>query len=238
MSSIPDWYTLGYVDGLKHDFRLIMLDPRGQGESDKPHSTEAYTPEQRVDDVVAVLDAAAVERTHFWGYSLGGRVGFDVAVLRPDRLVSVILGGSSPFESPPNVAWHELLRDGVAALMDSLKTTPGFSPPPPALFERWLANDSEALAAAALVERPSLEAHLDAIKLPMLVYCGDQDLAYERAKRAAAALPNATFVALPGLDHMAAIVNSDGVLREARVFLTRTSAQVGSAAARGMSSST
>ncbi|MBV9325822.1 MAG: alpha/beta fold hydrolase [Chloroflexi bacterium] len=101
MSSIPDWYTLGYVDGLKHDFRLIMLDPRGQGESDKPHSTEAYTPEQRVDDVVAVLDAAAVERTHFWGYSLGGRVGFDVAVLRPDRLVSVILGGSSPFESPP-----------------------------------------------------------------------------------------------------------------------------------------
>jgi pimeloyl-ACP methyl ester carboxylesterase len=230
VSSIPDWYTLGYVDGLKDDFRLILVDPRGQGESDKPHFTDAYTPEQRVSDVVAVLDAAGVERAHFWGYSLGGRVGFDVAVLRPDRLVSVILGGAHPFGSPPNVAWHELLRDGVPALMESLKTTPGFSPPPPTLYERWLANDSEALAAATLVERPSLEAHLGAIELPVLIYCGDQDLAYEGAKRAAAALPNATFVSVPGLDHMAAIVNADEVLQEARAFLARTGAKAGSAA--------
>ena len=64
-SSVPDWYTLGYVDVLKGDYQLILLDPRGQRESDKPHSPEAYGPEHRVADVIAVLDALKIERTHF-----------------------------------------------------------------------------------------------------------------------------------------------------------------------------
>ena len=94
---------------------------------------------------------------------------------------------------------------------------------------RWLANDSEALAAAALVERPSLEAHLDAIKLPMLIYCGDHDLAYKGAKRAVPALPNVTFLSVQGPDHIGAIVNADRVLQEARAFLAVRDAKAGSA---------
>jgi pimeloyl-ACP methyl ester carboxylesterase len=40
-----DWYDFGYVEALKDDYRLILLDPLGQGESDRPHSTEAYISE-------------------------------------------------------------------------------------------------------------------------------------------------------------------------------------------------
>lgn len=53
--------------------------PRGQGQSDKPHTPDAYTMESRVADVIAVLDAIGPDRVHFWGYSLGGMIGFQVA---------------------------------------------------------------------------------------------------------------------------------------------------------------
>src|SRR5438093_1084823 len=57
MSSIADWYSAGYVDALKAEHLLVLLDPRGQGDSDKPHKTALYIPAHRVADVLAVLDA-------------------------------------------------------------------------------------------------------------------------------------------------------------------------------------
>ena len=40
--SIETWYELGYVDTLKHDYRLILVDARGHGHSDKPRTPDAY----------------------------------------------------------------------------------------------------------------------------------------------------------------------------------------------------
>jgi pimeloyl-ACP methyl ester carboxylesterase len=40
--SIDDWYEFGYVDALKRDYRLILVDARGHGQSDKPHDPNAY----------------------------------------------------------------------------------------------------------------------------------------------------------------------------------------------------
>jgi pimeloyl-ACP methyl ester carboxylesterase len=37
LAAAGDWYDLGYVEALKDDYRLILLDPLGQGVSDKPH---------------------------------------------------------------------------------------------------------------------------------------------------------------------------------------------------------
>src|SRR5690349_17922422 len=78
MGSIPDWRDAGYVDALNGENTLVLLDPRGQGESEKPHETAAYVPEQRVADVLAVMDALGIARADFLGYSMGGRVGFDL----------------------------------------------------------------------------------------------------------------------------------------------------------------
>ena len=54
--SVVDWYEAGYVDALRSDYRLILIDARGHGASDKPHDPGAYELERRVADVVAVLD--------------------------------------------------------------------------------------------------------------------------------------------------------------------------------------
>lgn len=72
----------------------------------------AYDVRLMAGDALAVLDACAVERTHFWGYSMGGRVGFQIASDAPQRLRSLILGGTSPASGPqpPEALPGPLLR--------------------------------------------------------------------------------------------------------------------------------
>src|SRR4051794_27173214 len=75
-SCAEDWEGDGYVAALRDRYRLVLLDPRGQGQSDKPRDPAAYTLAHRVADILAVLDAAGVDRAHVWGYSMGSWIGF------------------------------------------------------------------------------------------------------------------------------------------------------------------
>lgn len=70
--SLERWHEAGYVDALRRDHQVILIDARGHGASDKPHDIEAYSPRSSVADVLAVLDALDVSKAHFWGYSMGG----------------------------------------------------------------------------------------------------------------------------------------------------------------------
>ena len=61
-ASIEDWYDYGWVEGLKEDFRLILIDHRGHGHSDKLHDTDSYTLEQSMSDITAVLDELGIQK--------------------------------------------------------------------------------------------------------------------------------------------------------------------------------
>jgi pimeloyl-ACP methyl ester carboxylesterase len=91
-------------------------DARGHGQTDKPHDPERYSSPQIVSGVTAVLDALGVGRAHFYGYSMGGRYGFGMAKHAPDRLLSLAIGGNSPFRNPERGAqFITLLRQGAEA---------------------------------------------------------------------------------------------------------------------------
>ena len=214
--AIGAWYQWGYVDALKDDYRLILIDPRGHGASDKPHDPAAYETQTRAGDVIAVLDALGVQKAHYLGYSMGGRIGYDLAKLAPERLASLMIGASSPFAS--KAGYQDLLAQGMEAFLAQQPVpehvlTPEFR----ALF---LANDVKALMAAS-IDRPSVEDILPTLKFPCLLYAGDADAGYENFKRAAALIPGATFETLPGLDHWAGIYRSDLALPVIQSFLKR-----------------
>lgn len=216
-----DWYPLGYVDALKDDYQLILIDPRGQGNSDKPHEPEAYGPRYRVGDVIAVLDAANVDRAHFLGCSMGGRIGLDLALRRPERLTSLVLEGAHPFGNAldDHEAFRESLSQGMERFLDANREV--FGRLPQEILDRWVAtSDPEALS-AALVREPSLEANLPDIRVPALLYCGEGDAGHEKARRAAELMPEATFALLPGLDHLGAYIASGVSLPHVRAFLSR-----------------
>jgi pimeloyl-ACP methyl ester carboxylesterase len=66
----------GYVDALKDDYQLILVDMRGHGQSDKPADPAAYAAETQVGDIVTILDELGIDKAHFYGYSLGARLGW------------------------------------------------------------------------------------------------------------------------------------------------------------------
>ena len=227
LGSLEDWRRedTRYVDALRDAYRLVLLDPRGQGRSDTPHDPSDYSIDQRVGDVLAVLDAEGIERTHYWGYSMGGWVGFGLGTSAPERVASLILGGADPFNldagSIEDDAWLRLFRQGMPAFVADWEQRD--SNMPAITRERWLALDPRAMAAAreARLMEPSLEDALPTVQTPTLIYYGTEDYPDRLPERATALMPNATVVALEGLNHPQAMRRSDLVLPHVMAFLDR-----------------
>lgn len=194
--SLEDWRQLGYVDALKDTHRLILVDARGHGLSDKPHDPADYVLEKQVEDIVAVLDKLGIDKTHYFGYSMGGKLGWALAKYAPDRLISVIIGGGTPED---------------------------FNPNSDILYTRWKKEEGiDTDAVIADVRAFSVEnfmADLPGMKLPILVLVGSLDEDYAVLKDAAGKLPNGTFASLQGLDHYDAFLRSDLALQPVTKFL-------------------
>lgn len=229
---LENWADAGYVAALRDTYRLVLLDPRGQGRSDAPHDPEAYAPSQRVGDLLAVLDAEGIGRSHFWGYSMGGHVGYAVGQLAPDRVMSLILGGASPFGGYPRPTDGDEMLDGLRKGMVGLAAQWEAEFPDcwmsPGERERTLASDAEALVAARRARLMEIDLTVDtvaAIRIPALLYAGTLDEP-ELVTRAADLMPNASFVALEDLDHAQAFEHSNKVLPHVQRFLARMEAPV------------
>jgi len=222
--SLEDFYEMGFVTKFKEDYQLILVDSRGHGLSDKPHDEHAYLMKYRVNDVVAVLDDLAIKRSHFFGYSMGGRIGFAIMTYAPDRFGSLIIGGAQPFRSTTTEKsephpWISLLRQGIEIGINKYVESRGdrISAERKA---RLLTNDPEALIAMLSIDETlDPEPDLSAVKMPCLVYAGDEAHEHEAAQRAVGMMSNATFISLHGLDHYDGLRRSDLVIPIVRNYL-------------------
>jgi len=100
-------------------FRLVLLDNRGVGRSDTPRPP--YTCGQLADDVIAVMDAAKIDRAHLFGMSLGGMIAQHVALTHGARVDRLVLGCTSPGGKR---ALQPSLRTRLALLRSALDGTP------------------------------------------------------------------------------------------------------------------
>lgn len=110
--SLACWYEYGYVEALRGRWQLILIDGRGHGKSDKPATLAAYDLEPRAADIVAALDDLALEQAHYFGYSLGGWIGFGLALHAPERVSSLILGGAQPY-GQTFALFRQVLDNGI-----------------------------------------------------------------------------------------------------------------------------
>lgn len=216
MQSASDWRRSGYVDRLADRWRVLVMDPLGHGWSDKPHDTASYRSPGVAADVIAVLDAAGVEKVTLWGYSRGAWLSAMTTIEYPDRVAALILGGAA-LTGPPSTElprWVEPMSrgdwEGVWSLygltLDS-KTK--------AHFEK--VNDPKALAAERIGRVESAYTFdLSRVSAPALVYCGAND-GPEDAVPTAEALHTSLQV-VPG-GHAGAFMGVDAVLSVAVPFL-------------------
>lgn len=225
------WRGLGYVKGLE-GFTVVRVDLRGHGRSGKPADPEAYRMALHTSDVLAVLDAEGIRRAHLVGYSLGARVAFSLAATAPGRSASLTALGGTYRPQRGEVAkvffpgYLEALRTGsmeafVEGLDDAGKTVD------PATRQAFLANDAGALAGcfAGTEEDPGLpEAVVAQLALPALLMAGTHDRQrLEDSRRAAALMPDARFVELPGRTHASTLAPAGPVLDELLPFLRENS---------------
>jgi pimeloyl-ACP methyl ester carboxylesterase len=226
LDSVPDVRESDIARALPgEEFRVIYVDHRGLGRSDKPHDPAAYAMPLRVGDTVAVLDELGIERAHFVGKSWGGRLGFGIGEHAPDRVLSLVIGGNQPYawpDSPLVGVVTEALRvareEGtVGPLVRAFEDFWGVAFPD-AQRARWLGNDPAALAAAwsaALAEGP-ISQDLGRWRVPCLIFIGDVDVDFlDGARRAAEEIPNAELLVLGEADHYAAHMSQDEVVRDA-----------------------
>ena len=75
-------------------FRLVLIDNRGTGHSDRPSGS--FSVADMVGDVVAVLDAAGIGQAHVLGASLGGMVAQELAIRYPQRVDGLVLACTTP----------------------------------------------------------------------------------------------------------------------------------------------
>jgi pimeloyl-ACP methyl ester carboxylesterase len=190
-----DWIYLGFVDAMKDEYRLLLIDARGHGKSDKPHDPAAYELTLRASDVIAVLDDQQIRRADFLGYSLGGWIGFGLSKYSPGRFSSFVIGAAHPYAENMQPFRDRMPADqptyalGVDQLFGNLIS--------PAWRARLLANDLEALRALTQ-DRESIADVLPSITVPCMLFVGELDPRLAQVRQCVSQLPNATFFSLPG----------------------------------------
>jgi pimeloyl-ACP methyl ester carboxylesterase len=217
--SIEDWFDCGYVDALKFDYRLILVDARGHGGSDKPHDPRVYLLENRVGDVTVVLDALGIEKALFWGYSMGGWIGFGMAKYAKERVHALVIGGQHPYARSMG-SLRRVVQRGIAqgrgAFVAGMEEM--FGPESAARKERLRSADLEAYLALAQ-DRPGLDDILASMLMPCCLYAGEIDPIYPKVEACSQHIPQATFFSLPGLNHCDAYARSKLVLPRVTRFL-------------------
>jgi pimeloyl-ACP methyl ester carboxylesterase/predicted glycosyltransferase len=88
---------------LARSYRVVAFDPRGNGRSDRPRVTDAYTDDQYVADTLAVMDETGTDRAILVALCTGTRWSIEVAVEHPDRVLGMVLiAPGVPFVAPPH----------------------------------------------------------------------------------------------------------------------------------------
>lgn len=225
------WRGLGYLGPLAAEHTVIRVDLRGHGMSGAPHEASSYTQEIFVADLLAVLDAEGIGQAALLGYSLGARVALSTALSHPGRVRRLVsLGGSASAQrgAVDSVFFPGVIDAVRAQGMEAFCAGQGLGAEVEGRRARatrtaFLAADHRAVAALleATDETPGIPDEILAeCTVPTLWMAGTEDHPrFEESQQAAALMPDADFVPLPGRDHGATLFPPDEVLAHALPFL-------------------
>lgn len=216
-SNRTTWLRHGYARALRERYRLILIDARGHGQSDKPLAPEAHSLSVRVGDVTAVLDALDVRRAHFLGYSMGGFIGFGMARLARERLLSLAIGGAHPFADPAFARLDASHGRDADSFLRGMELVVG--EPIDRETQALLVQNDWAAVMASLAQRVSLEEVVSQIDVPCWLFAGTADRRYELIQRAQRAIPRAELLSLPGLGHLRTFESAERILPALSAFL-------------------
>ncbi len=199
-----NWINPGWVDLLVKDGRrVIAIDNRGHGESQKFHDPEAYGAPVMAEDARRLLDHLEIQSTDVMGYSMGARISAFLALNHPDRVKRVIFGGLG-YGMIEGVGDPEPIASALEAerLQDVQdRTGRAFR-----AFAEQTKSDRLALAACMRSSRQKIsEADIARIEQPALVAVGTRDDIAGSPQKLADLMQHADVLEITGRDHMVAV---------------------------------
>jgi len=184
------------VPYLARRFRVVTVEGRGNGRADRPGTAEAYRDREYVDDAVAVLDAAGVDRAVVVGLSMGGRHALQLAAWYPERAAGVVaIAAALPSPAMPGFDeprdsyrgwekanrhyWLADYRGWVEFFMSQVFTEPHSTKQREDGVSWGLETTAETLLltvpARAELTAADAEATCREVRCPVLIVHGDQD---------------------------------------------------------------
>jgi 3-oxoadipate enol-lactonase len=213
------WDMTGWELLMPHlrDYRVLRLDNRGTGRSDKPD--RPYSIGQMALDVVRCMNAAGMESAHVYGVSLGSMIAQELAISYPARVQSLILGCPSPgaiaFPGSPGILRVILSREELSEEESFRRATPylygtSLTERPEAIEEvmrRRIASRADPVGVRRQLEsvvRWSSLRRLRHLQVPTLVIHGDKDrlIPASNGRLIARLVPGARLRILRGAGHV------------------------------------
>jgi pimeloyl-ACP methyl ester carboxylesterase len=210
------WINTGVFADLAKDHRVIALDCRGHGKSDKPHDPDAYRGEM-AKDVIRLLDHLQIRRAHIVGFSMGAYITGQLLASAPERFLTATVAGGGPArtwtaadDEQAEASAREMEGDTPFRSLILAVSPPDAPPPTPEAIRKQAqpliaANDLKALAAlnrslkgASLVLS---DTQLTAVRVPVLAVVGSEDRNLPRVRDLAKVMPTLTLSIVDGATH-------------------------------------
>ncbi len=170
---VHDWHTLEYVSLLKNNYKLILIDSRGYGQSSKPYDPMEYSLKSRAEDTISVLDHEKVEKAHCLGASIGAAMCFILARFHPDRFKSYIF--ATPYFALFKNEIKKALAIGIEEYVSELENLLGNKISNEDVRSTFLANDAKSVLAANSSEWFNYLDFVQYVKTPTLIYVGAKE---------------------------------------------------------------
>ncbi len=202
-----NWVDTGWVRTLVGaGFRVITIDNRGHGESEKLYNPALYSAAEMAEDARRLLDHLNIKTAHAMGYSMGARICAFLTINHGQRVRSAIFAGLAArmitgVGGGPEIA-RGLEAASLADVVDPVSR-------PFRIFAEQTKSDLKALAACIKSSRVKItEEMLATIKTPVLVVAGGKDEVSGDVAPLVAAIPGAEGLVLPNRNHMNAVGDS------------------------------
>lgn len=224
------------IERLSSFARLIMFDKRGTGLSDPVDGSP--TLEERIDDLRAVMEAAGSRQAAVVGVSEGVPMSLLFAATHPELVSALVLyGGMARSTWAPDYPWAtpvDALLESSTELLPYLYDgsileimAPSLADDPQARqmfarFQRYAASPAMLQQNMLMFLDIDVRPVLPTIDVPTLVLHrrGDMTVNRRAAEWMAGQIPGASYVELPGIDHLPFAGDSDALLDEIEEFLT------------------
>jgi pimeloyl-ACP methyl ester carboxylesterase len=207
------------TSALADSCRCLTIDTRGFGGSP---AAPPFTMDQYADDVIAVLDAARVDRATIVGLSMGGYIAFALWRHAPQRLRALVLADTRAGADAPDTRQRrrELMglahSSGVDAVLERQlvgllgKTTRDRRPDVESLVRTSASSatvDGILGALEAMLARPDSMPTLPTITVPTLVIVGEEDAITppKEARSLQQAIPRSRIEVLAGAGHLSSV---------------------------------